>query len=337
MLHIDDERGDLTRTAACAALAFPRATYYARKASANKPTPVHKQRKRSVRALSDQEREYAITTLTSPQYVDMAPASIVASLLDRGIYICSVRTLYRLLALFVVVMERRRITRHANHVKPELLASGPRQLFTWDITKVKGPYRGVVYNLYVMIDVFSRYVVGWVITHREQQEIAREFLKTICEREQIGHDQLIIHADNGPAMRSMLVEELLEQLRVTKSHSRPYCSNDNPYIEAHFRTLKYSPEYPERFASIEEATNFFRELFIKYNNHMYHSGIQMLTPATVHYGQATEIIKQRQTVLQEAFASHPERFVKGQPVHKQIPSVVYINRPMTEDNCILNN
>lgn len=327
MKQVQELRDDVPVTRACRSLSFPRSTYYSRLAVASRPVRESKPRPRSSRALSEVERELAIATMTSDEFVDKAPASIVAGLLDRGVYICSVRTLYRLLAMFVVVMERRSITRHTNHNKPELLATGARQLFTWDITKLKGPQRGEVFNLYVMIDVYSRYVVGWLLANREQDDLARDFLETTCKREGIREDQLIIHADNGPAMRSSLVAELLDQMRVCRSHSRPYCSNDNPYIEAHFKTLKYSPGFPERFNSIEEARAFCIWFFDYYNNYMYHSGIEMLTPAMVHFGKATQVVGQRQQVLNQAFELHPERFVKGVSTHKFIPEAVYINKP----------
>jgi len=337
MKHVQELRDEVPVTRACTSLLLPRSTYYSWSAAASGVVRERKPRRPSSRALSEAERELAIATITSPEYVDKAPASIVAGLLDRGVYICSVRTLYRLLATFVLVVERRKITKHSNHKKPELLATGPRQLFTWDITKLKGSQRGEVFNLYVMIDVYSRYVVGWLLTHREQDDLARDFIKETCKREGIREDQLIIHADNGPAMRSTLVSDLLDQMRVYKSHSRPYCSNDNPFIEAHFRTMKYSPAFPERFDSIYEAWLFCVRFFDDYNNHMYHSGIEMLTPAMVHFGIATKIVNQRQQVLNQAFELHPERFVNGVSTQKMIPDAVYINKPVAVAKGTLNS
>jgi putative transposase len=297
--------------------------------------PEAKQRPPSVRRLTDEEKTEALEVLTCEAYVDRSPASIVASLLDLGRYICSVRTLYRFLALFVIVMERRRIARHPAYSKPELLAMAPRQVWTWDITKLKGPSKGIVYNLYVVLDMYSRYVVGWLLAHREQDVLAADLIEGACVREGISAQQLTIHADNGSSMRSSTVSSFYDRLGISQSHSRPYCSNDNPYSESQFKTMKYSPEFPERFDSIEEAREFCTAFFDDYNNSMYHSALAMLTPAMVHHGKANDVIEQRQAVLTQAYSAHPERFVKGMPTHKPVPDAVYINKPIDDSNRVV--
>ena len=323
---------------ACSSVSLPRSTYYARTTLRVPTTGVQQQKRRaSTRKLSEHEQTTALHVLTSEEagFIDRSPAFIHASLLDRRVYICSPRTFYRLLAVFVIVMERRRITRHPAYSKPELLATAPRQVWTWDITKLKGPCKGIVYNLYVVLDMFSRYVVGWLLAHREQDVLARDLIEGACVREGICADQLIIHADNGSSMKSSTVSSLYDRLGISQSHSRPYCSNDNPYSESQFKTMKYSPEFPERFNSIEEAHEFCGSFLDEYNNTLYHSGLAMLTPAMVHHGKANDVIEQRQAVLTQAYAAHPERFVKGIPTHKPIPDAVYINKPIDDSNRVV--
>jgi putative transposase len=322
----------------CQALAVPRSTFYQSNERADDRPSQSEQKlsKPSFRALTDAEIVVALELLHSEEFVDLSPASIVAKLLDQGRYVCSERTIYRLLHKHSEVKERRNVVRHCSYKKPELMAVAPKELFTWDITKLKGPKRGEMYNLYVMLDVYSRYVVGWLLDEHEDQNLASSFMKTVCRRHCIQPNQLIIHADNGPAMRSSLVKATLAEMHVRQSHSRPHCSNDNPFIESHFKTMKYCNKFPTRFSSIDDARAFCEEFFPCYNNQMYHSGIEMLTPATVYFGKATEVIANRQCVLNTAFSTKPERFVKGCSKHKTLPPAVYINKPVAAKNVILN-
>lgn len=321
---------------ACCSVSLPRSTYYARTTLRVPTTRVRQQQRRaSKRKLSEHEQTTALQVLTSEEFIDRSPAFIHAALLDRREYICSPRTFYRLLAVFVLVMERRHITRHPAYSKPELLAVAPRQVWTWDITKLKGPKKGIVYNLYVVLDMFSRYVVAWLLAHREQDVLARDLIEGACLREGISADQLIIHADNGSSMKSSTVSSLYDRLGITQSHSRPHCSNDNPYSESQFKTMKYSAGFPERFNNIEEAHEYCTGFFDEYSNIMYHSGLSMLTPAMVHHGKANDVIEQRQAVLTQAYLAHPERFVNGVPTHKPIPDAVYINKPIDDSNRVV--
>jgi len=320
---------------ACESLGLGRSTYYARlrprtpRNATQRPTPK--------RALSSAEQERAIAIATSEEYVDKAPATIVASLLDKEEYICSERTLYRILKAQKMVQERRCVANHPAYSKPELMATQPREVWTWDITKLKGPQKGVVYSLYVVLDMYSRFIVGWLLATCEDDELARTLIESTCKREGVERGQLIIHADNGGVMRSNTLYDLFDKLEIGKSHSRPSCSNDNPYSESQFKTMKYTSGYPKRFSSIEHARRFCVEFMDDYNNHMYHSGLAMLTPAMVHHGRAQEIIAQRQDVLTNAFAKHPERFVNGAPKHPQLPTAVYINKPMNEPKAVVNS
>lgn len=259
--------------------------------------------------------------------MDTSPAAVVATLLDEGRHLCSERTLYRILSEHDEVKERRHQARHGAYVKPELLATGPNQVWSWDITKVKGPGRGVYYPLYVVLDIYSRYVVGWRLEYVESDKLAEDLLRTCCVREGITPGQLTVHADRGPSMKSKAVSDLLYDLGVQKSHSRPYVSDDNPYSESHFKTIKYRPEMPQRFSSIHEARSLFRSLLGWYNQEHRHSGIAMLTPEMVHKGRAEEVQKARQAVLDAAYARHPERYVKGRPRVVALPTSVWINPP----------
>lgn len=328
MEHIMDLQRHVGVRRACESMGMPRSSYYARRRprSPRIPTP----RPRPVRALSEAERLEVLAIVTCDAYVDKSPASIVSSLLDAGRYVCSERTIYRILGDEEMVSERRAIVRHPVYSKPELMAQQPREVWTWDITKLKGPRKGLLYSLYVVLDMFSRYVVGWLLADREGDVLAEQLLQEACKREGIPYQQLTIHADNGGVMRSGTVSDLLANLGVAKSHSRPHCSNDNPYSESQFKTMKYSPGFPTRFESNEHARAFCREFFDAYNHNMYHSGIAMLTPATVHQGQAHEVIEGRQNVLSQAFNAHPERFVNGMPAHRLLPREVWINKPLED-------
>jgi putative transposase len=311
---------------ACRALSVARATFYRRRRATSKPS-VPAVRPTPARALSPQERQMVLDLLHSPRFVDKAPAEAFAILLDEGIYLCSERTMYRVLADHGEVRERRNIRRHVNYKKPELLATAPNQVWSWDITKLKGPAKWIYFYLYVILDIFSRYSVGWMTAHREAESLAKRLIEETCEKQGILPGQLTMHADRGPSMRSKTVGDLLIDLGVTKTHSRPYTSTDNPYSEAQFKTLKYRPEFPTRFGSIEDARDFCQVFFNWYNTEHRHSGIGYLTPEIVHYGYAEKIIEARQNVLNNAFELHPERFVKKAPEPPPLPDAVWINKP----------
>jgi putative transposase len=238
--------------------------------------------------------------------------------------------MYRILAEGGEVRERRSQARHAKYQAPELLATAPNQVWSWDITKLRGPMKWTYYYLYVILDIFSRYVVGWVIAYRESGTLAKRLIAETCEKQNVQPGQLTIHADRGSSMKSKTVAFLLADLGVTKSHSRPYVSDDNPYSESQFKTLKYRPDFPARFGSIQDARAFCREFFPWYNHEHRHSGIGLMTPAMVHYGKAEQISSQRQVVLASAFDAHPERFVRGAPTPPSLPKAAWINKPKVE-------
>ena len=235
--------------------------------------------------------------------------------------------MYRILESYKEVKERRNQLRHPNYTKPELLATGPNQLWSWDITKLKGPVKWTYYYLYTILDVFSRYVPGWLIAECESAALAKQLIAESCKKQHIQPDKLTLHADRGSAMISKSVAHLLADLGVTKTHSRPHVSNDNPYSESQFKTMKYRPGFPERFGSIQDARAWARPFFQWYNSEHHHSGLGLLTPVTVHYGQAQAVLEQRQKVLQAAHAAHPERFVRGEPKPPSLPTEVWINKP----------
>ena len=312
--------------AACEVLGVPRASFYRQPVygpAPARPTPP--------RALSQEERETVRDLLNSPRFVDGAPAAIQATLLDEGQYLCSTRTMYRILDQDGATRERRDQLTHPAYQKPELLATAPNQVWSWDITKLRGPVKWTYYYLYVILDVFSRYVVGWMIAPRESAELAKTLIEETCEKYSIPKDQLTIHADCGSSMRSKPVAFLLADLGITKTHSRPYTSNDNPYSESQFRTMKYRPDFPDRFGGPEDSHAFCHRFFPWYNDDHRHSGIGMLTPAMVHFGQAPAILEQRQTVLDAAYLAHPERFVRKPPSPLPLPEEVWINKPLTSD------
>ena len=279
------------------------------------------------RALTTQERAESLAMLHSERFADRAPATIHATLLDEGIYLCSVSTMYRLLRANAEVRERRRITRHPEYRKPELVATGPRQVFSWDITKLRGPHKGEWLSLLVMIDDFSRFVAGWMLVRRANAELAQHFIRGTLEREGVEPGQTVLHADRGPEMTAQPVCVLLDTLGVTRSHSRPYVSDDNPYSEAQFKTLKYHHEFPDRFGSFEDTHAFLAGFFAWYNTQHRHSGIAMLAPAMVHHGQAQQVLTARHAVLQSAYQTNPARFVHGEPKRTALPSAVWINPP----------
>ncbi len=309
----------------CQALGVPRASLYRHRKP--KPTGAPTPRPTPPRALSASERRQVKEALHSPRFVDKAPAEAYATLLDEGRYLCSMRTMYRLLADDDQVRERRDQLRHPSYVRPELCAWEPNQIWSWDITKLLGPTTWTHYCLYVVLDLFSRYTVGWMVAPRESADLAQRLIRESCLKQAISPDQLVIHSDRGAAMTAKSVARLLGDLGVTKSHSRPHVSDDNPYSEAQFKTLKYRPGFPARFDSIEHAQAFCREFFGWYNDEHRHWGIALLTPRTVHYGHADDAIRARQEVLLQAYNAHPERFVRGKPTPPELPEEVWINQP----------
>jgi putative transposase len=307
----------------CAALGVPRATYYRRCRPQSAPPP----RRRSPRALTEGEQATVLERLHEPRFVDRAPAEVYATLLDEGQYLCSERTMYRILAANAEVRERRNQLRHPAYAAPELLARRPNELWSWDITKLLGPAKWTYFYLYVMLDVFSRFAVGWMVAHRESATLAEQFISATCARQGIGRQQLTIHADRGSAMTSKPVALLLADLGVTKTHSRPHVSDDNPFSEAQFKTLKYRPDFPERFGAIQDARAHCHSFFAWYNTEHRHGALGLLTPHDVHYGRAEQRLAARATVLAEAYAAHPERFPRGVPQPAACPSEVWINPP----------
>jgi putative transposase len=315
---------------ACRALGAAPATIYRRRRPPEprpcRPRPV------PARALSEAEREAVLEVLHSQRFVDSSPAQVYATLLDEGRYLASERTMYRLLeAHHGGVRERRDQLAHPAYARPELLAERPNEVWSWDITKLLGPAKWTYFYLYVILDVFSRYAVGWTVQQRETARLAKALIGQSCEQQVIARDQLTVHADRGTAMTSKPVAFLLSDLGVTKTHSRPYTSTDNPYSEAHFKTLKYRPEFPQRFENIEHAREFCRDFFDWYNHEHRHSGIGLMTPAAVHYGQAKELHAARARVLEAAYARNPERFVHRPPVPPALPTAAWINKPNTKE------
>lgn len=313
---------------ACDALGVARASFYRRRS----PSVPRAARPRPARALSSGEREAVRAVLNCERFQDCAPAAIHAALLDEGQYLCSTRTLYRILQADGATRERRDQLTHPLYRKPELPAAAPNQLWSWDITKLRGPVKWTYFYLYVILDVFSRYVVGWMVAPREGAELAAKLIAETCEKQKIGRDQLSLHADRGSAMRSKPVALLPADLSVTKTPSRPYTSNDNPYSESQFRTMKYRPEFPDRFGCIQDSRAFCQAFFPWYNDDHRHSGIGMMTPATVHYGLSAAVRKTRQIALNSAYAAHPERFVRRPPTPPQLPKEVWINKPKNSDD-----
>src|SRR5450755_3151940 len=309
--------------AACAVLGVPRSSFYRQ----HRPLISSAAPSVSARSLYPAERESVLSCLHEERFQDRSPAAVYATLLDEGRYHCSIRTMYRLLAQEGETRERRDQLTHPPYQKPELLATAPNQLWSWDITKLLGPAKWTYFYLYVILDVFSRYVVGWMVAPRETAELAKRLIADTCEKQNIQPDQLTIHADRGSSMTSKPVAFLLADLSVTKSHSRPYVSDDNPYSESHFRTLKYRPDFPDRFGCIQDSRAFCQSFFAWYNEEHRHSGIELLTPSMVHYGQAGAVIERRQVVLDAAYQAHPERFVRSAPKLLAIPEEVWINKP----------
>ncbi|MGA7951705.1 MAG: IS3 family transposase [Thiobacillaceae bacterium] len=312
-------------SAACQALAMPKSSLYrTRKVTEPIAAPAAVV---CPRALPPTEKAEVRQVLNSERFADQPPREVYATLLDEGTYLCSWRTMYRILEESQEVQERRNQLRHPQYAKPELLATQPNQLWSWDITKLLGPTKWTYYYLYNILDVFSRYSVGWMIAERESAALAEELIAATCVRQGIEPGQLTIHADRGSSMTSKPVALLMADLGVTKTHSRPHVSNDNPFSESQFKTLKYRPDYPERFGCQTDARTWAAEFFRWYNYEHHHSALGLLTPADVHFGRAQTILEQRQTVLQAAYLKNPERFVKGLSSPAQVPSAVWINPP----------
>ena len=279
------------------------------------------------RSLSEEERQRLLGELLSERFVDCPPREVYAQLLEEGVYLASIRTLYRLLTEHGAVRERRQQRRHRTYTKPELKATGPNQVWSWDITYLKGPIRGQHYYLYVVLDIYSRYVVGWLLAERECGDLAQRLIRESCRKHAIEPGALTLHADRGAPMKSKPVAALLHDLQVGQSHSRPHVSNDNPFSEAGFKTLKYHPNFPARFDSLSEARDFCASYFAWYNDQHHHTGIALLTPAQVHFGEAEAILSRRHETLLAAFAAHPERFGYRQPRREGLPEAVWINTP----------
>ena len=309
---------------ACDALSVARATFYRRL----RPSTGHQRpRPTPARALSEKERDRVFDTLYSERFVDRSPAEVVATLLDEEVYLCSERTMYRVLASEVPVQERRAQRVHPEYKKPELMATTPNQVWSWDITRLLGPKTWSYYYLYVIMDIYSRYVVGWMVADRENSALAGRLIQQSCLKHGVQPRLLTLHSDRGAPMTSQCTAQLLADLGVTRSLSRPQVSDDNPFSEAQFKTLKYHPSFPGRFGDQGQAKTFCRSFFRWYNAEHRHGGISMLTPEHVHFGRADQIIARREAVLREAWAAHPERFVSGEPKPKPLPEAVWINPP----------
>jgi putative transposase len=309
---------------ACASLGVARASLYRRRARAasapaQRPAPPLK--------LSEEEHAQALALLHSERFVDASPYTIHATLLDEGRYLCSVRTFYRILDEHGEVRERRRQLQHPKYAKPELLATAPNQLWSWDITKLKGPATWTYFYLYVILDVFSRCVVGWMLATRESRTLAEQLIAETCAKQHIKPGQLTLHADRGSSMTSKPVAFLLADLGVTKSHSRPYVSDDNPFSEAQFKTLKYRPDFPQRFGCIEDARAHCQDFFTWYNTEHRHCGIAFMIPEDVHYGRTEQVLKTRSAALDAAFEANPARFKGKRPTPQKPPEAVWINPP----------
>lgn len=307
----------------CVALGVARATYYRRQ----RPRMAPREGGRHPRTLSAAERQGVLEVMNSERFCDQAPAEVYATLLDEGKYLCSARTMYRILHENHQVRERRDQLRHPRYAAPELLATRPNEVWSWDITKLLGPAKWTYFYLYVILDIFSRYVVGWMVAYRESATWAQRLIQETITRQNIAPGKLTIHADRGPAMRSKPVALLLADLGVTKTHSRPHVSNDNPYSESQFKTMKYRPAFPERFGGLQESRGCCGEFFHWYNHEHHHSGLGYLTPYEVHFGLAEERRQRRALVLRGAFARNPERFVRGLPQPPVLPTQVWINKP----------
>ena len=316
----------LTR-AACTALGVSRATVARRRSRLNTPPPAARPRPAPARALTAPQRQNVLDLLHAPRVADQAPAEIYATLLDEGVYRCSIRTMYRLLDQNGEIRERRQQLRHPVYQKPELLAEKPNEVWSWDITKLMGPEKWSYFYLYVILDIFSRRVVGWCVADAESAALFKPLFDDAVAKHDIVPGQLTLHADRGSPMKAKATAFLLADLGVTRSHNRPHTSNDNPFSESHFKTLKYQPRFPKRFGCIEDARTFCRAFFDWYNRDHHHSGIGLMTPDQVHYGQIDAVHAARQATLDQAFSENPGRFVKKPPVPPKKPTATWINPP----------
>jgi putative transposase len=314
--------------AACEVLDVPRSQVYRQRQPKVEPTP----RPTPAHALSVEERIQVRTTLNSERFMDQAPRQVYAALLDEGRYLCHWRTMYRILSAHGEVCERRLVRRHPTYKKPELLAQRPNEVWSWDITHLRGAVKWSGYRLYTVLDIFSRYVVGWMIAEEESSELAKQLIAETTRKQGIQPDQLTLHADNGSPMKGKPLSQLLVDLGITQSHNRPHTSDDNPFSEAQFKTMKYRPDYPNRFSSIDEARRWARAFFTWYNQQHYHSGLNLMTPASVHYSEANAVQQQRQGVMSAAFEACPDRFRGRMPSVKGAPAAVYINPPKPVQN-----
>ena len=320
--------------AACRATGRPQASYYRRHRQSPPPPPLHGPKRAprpQPRALGEAERAGVRAVLNSEDFVDQAPAAVYHQLLDEGVYLCSPSTMYRILRRHGEVRERRRHATHPAHAKPELLATAPNTVWSWDITRLRGPAKRVFYHLYSIIDVYSRYTVGWMVAAREDEHLAERLIADTLAKQNIPPGTLTIHADRGSSMTSRTVAQLLSDLGVDRSHSRPRISNDNPFSEAQFKTLKYRPDFPDRFTSIEAARAHVQAFFRWYNTEHRHSGVAWHTPHDVHYGHVEAVRAARADTLAAAYARHPERFVRKPPQPPVIPTTVWINQPAPEE------
>ncbi|HSW75477.1 MAG TPA: IS3 family transposase [Candidatus Saccharimonadales bacterium] len=325
--QVSDEK-DLALAALCDSLNMSRATLYRTQGNHLQDNLVNDSRKPH-NALNDDQKRQILDMLHSERFVDFTPYDVFYTLLDEGKYIASIRTMYRVLFDAGESKDRRDVRNHKDAVKPELIATAPNEVWSWDITKLLSFNRFVYFHLYVILDIFSRYVTGWMIADRECQHLAKTLIQKTALKHGIQPNQLILHSDNGPSMTSQTVSQLLDKIGVLKTHNRPYTSNDNPFSESHFKTLKYCPEFPDRFESIGHAEKFCRDFFDWYNNVHYHSGILFLKPTTVHFGQANEILKNRHQVLLNVYDKNPARFNHKIPTLKKLKPV-YINPPKIE-------
>jgi transposase InsO family protein len=326
--ELDDPQVPIVQ--ACAALGISRATLY-RQTQRATPASVS-ERRPSPRRLGDLERQAVLDMLHSDEFVDQPPPEVYATLLSRGVYLASIRTMYRVLAASGESAERRAQRGPMKHAKPTLTATGPNQIWTWDITKLRGPLHGVFYCLYAVLDLFSRMTVGWLLAERESAELAEHLFTETVELHDVARGALTVHADRGSAMRSEGLAQLFGAIGVARSFSRPHVSDDNAFSESQFKTLKYQPDYPERFTSLAHARAWCQEFFAWYNDHHQHSGLALFTPADVFYGRVEEVAACRQGALDHAYAQHPERFPNGPPIVRRPPTSVAINPLSVDDN-----
>jgi putative transposase len=329
---VEEQGARLGIAPTCAALGLARATFYRQRRRLAEGSIVPRVRRAPRQALAPMEREAVLALLHDERFVDLPPAQVWAQLLDAGrVPPCSIRTMYRVLAANQEVRERRNQLRHPVYQKPELLATGPNQVWSWDITKLLGPVKWTYFYLYVLLDIFSRYVVGWLLARQESAALAKVLIQESCQRQAIDAGELIIHADRGPSMTSQPVALLLATLGVLPSHSRPHVSDDNPFSEAQFKTLKYRPDFPARFGSLEDSEGFCQRFFPWYNTEHRHVALGLMTPYDMHYGLAQAKWEQRAAVLRAAYAAHPERFPHGIPLPPPLPTAAWINKPLGLD------